>query len=69
MIKFANKRNRRRVSLLNCRQQKIKELCIIKNDNDKLSVEVIIVMFSNAVVTVDIHTASKNDVKLVEIRT
>ena len=41
----------------------------LKDDNCKLLVEVIIVTFLDAIPTVDVLTASNNEVKLVESQT
>ena len=45
------------------------QLFFIKDDNGKLWVEVIIVTFFNALVTIDVLTASNNDVNFVETQT
>ena len=67
MINFSNTRNRSRVCLFLTTENE--QLVIIKDDNGKLWVELIIVTFFNAVVTVDVRTASSNDVNFVETRT
>ena len=67
MINFCNRRNRGRVCLFLTTENE--QLFYIKDDNDKLWVEVIIVTFFNAVPTVDDLTASNNDVNFVETQT
>ena len=53
MINFSNTRNRSRVCLFLTTENE--QLVIIKDDNGKLWVELIIVTFFNAVVTVDVR--------------
>ena len=67
VINFSNTRNRRRVCLFLTTENK--QLVNIKDDNGKLWVELIIVTFFNAVATVDVRTASNNDVNFVETQT
>ena len=63
VINFSNKRNRGRVCLL-------LTTFYIKDDNDNfIWVEVTFVTFFDAVATIDVLTASNNDVNFVETQT
>ena len=64
MIKSASTRNRGSVCLFLTTENE--ERFILKTINDKLWVDVIVIIFFNAVGTVDVLTASNDDVKLVE---
>ena len=66
-LKFVNSRNCGRVCLFQATGNE--ELFCLKDDSGKLWVEVIIVTFLDAVATIDVITASNNDVKLGESRT
>ena len=58
------------VKFIHSKQQKMKKTFHLKDDNGKLWVEVIIVIFlKDAVATVDVLIASNNEVKLVDTRT
>ena len=63
-IKLPSVRNRGQVVVYSG-QQRIRNFHL-KGDNGKLSVEVIIVTFLDAVATVDVFTVSKNGVSLVD---
>ena len=52
--------------ILNSRKE---EQFILKTDNHKLWLEVSVITLLGVVATVDVHTASNNDVKLVETGT
>ena len=67
-LKFVNSRNCGRVCLFEATENE--ELFVLKTImSRKLWVEVIIVTFLDAVATIDVLTASNNDVKLGESRT
>ena len=65
-IKSANTRIKSRLYLFNLDNKKRRTFYLYKDNNGKLWVDVIVVIFFNAVGTVDVLTASNNDVKLVE---